>query len=73
MVLEGSYANLPMIREHADVRVFVNTPWEIRKERLIRRESPQSLRMFYDRWIPLEDRYFEAYGLPDQECILLIE
>ena len=73
LVLEGSYANLPMIREHADVRVFVNTPWEIRKERLIRRESPQSLRMFYDRWIPLEDRYFEAYGLPDQECILLIE
>ena len=73
LILEGSYSNLPMIREHADVRVFVNTPWEIRQERLIRRESPQSLQRFYDRWIPLEDRYFEAYGLPDRECILLTE
>ena len=73
LILEGSYSNLPMIREHADIRVFVNTPWKIRKERLTRRESPQSLQMFYDRWIPLEDRYFEAYGLPDRECILLTE
>lgn len=73
LILEGSYSSLPMIREYADVRVFVNTPWEIRKERLIRRESPQYLQMFYDRWIPLEDRYFEAYGLPDRECIVLTE
>ena len=71
LILEGSYCNLPVIREYADVRVFVNTPWEIRKERLIRRESPKYLQMFYDRWIPLEDNYFEAYGLPDRECIVL--
>ena len=73
LILEGSYSNLPVIREHADVRVFMNTPWEIRKERLTKRESPQSLQMFYDRWIPLENRYFEAYGLPDRECIVTAE
>ena len=70
LILEGSYCNLPAIREHADIRVFVNAPWETRKERLKRRESPQSLQMFYNRWIPLEDRYFEAYGLPDEGCII---
>ena len=71
LILEGSYCNLPAIREYADIRVFLNTPREIREERLRRRESARSLQMFHDRWIPLEERYFEAYDLPDQECILI--
>jgi len=71
LILEGSYCNLPAIRQYADVRAFINTPWEKRIERLQKRESARSLQMFYDRWIPLEDRYFEAYGLPDRECVVL--
>ena len=70
LILEGSYCSLPAIRIYADVPMFVKTPWKTRLERLERRESAQSLQMFHDRWIPLEDRYFEAFGLPDGECIL---
>ena len=73
LILEGSYCSLPAIRQYADVRIFVTAPWEIRLERLKKRESPQSLQMFHDRWIPLEDSYFEAFGLPDPECIVLNE
>lgn len=73
LILEGSYCSLPAIRQYADVRIFVTAPWETRLERLKQRESPWSLRMFHDRWIPLEDRYFEAYGLPDPDCIVLNE
>lgn len=71
LILEGSYCNLPMIRQYADIRAFMNTPWEKRIERLQKRESARYLQMFFDRWIPLENRYFEAYGLPDRECIVL--
>jgi uridine kinase len=71
LILEGSYCNLPAIRQYADLRLFMNTPWEIRKERLEKRESAPYLQMFFDRWIPLENHYFEAYGLPDRECIVL--
>ena len=71
LILEGSYCSLPAIRQYADVRIFLTAPWETRLERLRKRESPQSLQMFHDRWIPLEDRYFEAFGLPDPECIIL--
>ena len=70
LILEGSYSNLPPIREYADLRIFVNRPWEIREERLCRRESEASLRRFREMWIPLENAYFEAYGLPDEGCIL---
>ena len=73
LILEGSYCNLPEIRQYADVRIFLNTRPEVRRQRLEHRESEQSLRMFRDRWIPLENRYFEAFGLPDPECIVITE
>lgn len=71
LILEGSYCNLPCIRPYADLRLFMATSEETRLERLRRRESPASLQRFYDRWIPLENAYFAAYGLPDDGCILI--
>ena len=71
LILEGSYCNLPAIRKHADVRVFLEAPWETRKERLEKREPAWSLQRFHDLWIPLEDQYFDAYGLPDRECLVI--
>ena len=71
LILEGSYCNLPLLREHADVRVFLDPPRELRLERLQKRESAASLRRFLDLWIPLEDAYFEAFGLPDEGCVLI--
>ena len=73
LVLEGSYCNLPPIREAADVRFFLDTAPEIRESRLRERESPESLRMFNERWIPLENAYFSAFGLPDAECVVIRE
>ena len=71
LILEGSYCNLPAIREYADIRFFVSTPEDVRRNRLEQRESPESLSMFDGRWIPLENAYFTAYGLPDAGCILV--
>ena len=70
LILEGSYCNLPPVREYADVRIFLDAPWETRKARLEKREPPDSLKRFYDRWIPLEDAYFSAFRLPDAGCII---
>ena len=71
LILEGSYCNLPAIRECADVRLYAETPEEIRTERLEQRESPESMAMFRSRWIPLENAYFEEYGLPDPGCLVI--
>lgn len=71
LILEGSYCNLPVLRAHADLRLFVNTPEAVRMARLARRESPASLAMFRARWIPLENAYFAAYGLPDADCLVI--
>ena len=71
LILEGSYCNLPAIRACADLRLFLDAPWEIRKARLMKRESPASLRQYLERWIPLENAYLAAYQLPDEGCIIL--
>lgn len=71
LVLEGSYCNLPTLRKHADLRLFLDTPGEVREARLLARESAASVQRFRDLWIPLENAYFEAYRLPDEDCIVI--
>jgi uridine kinase len=71
LILEGSYCNLPAIQKYADVRLFLDAPWETREARLLKRESAASMQQFYDRWIPLENAYFEAYRLPDDGVVLI--
>ncbi len=71
LILEGSYCSLPELRQFADVPVFVTAPWEIRERRLKEREAPEFLKGFYERWIPLEDAYFQAYGLPTADMIVI--
>lgn len=72
LILEGSYCNLPGIREKADVRIFLDVSREVQEMRLRKREAPESLKRFHDRWIPLEEAYFAAYDLPDPDCILIV-
>ncbi|MBO4231790.1 MAG: hypothetical protein J5862_00935, partial [Bacteroidales bacterium] len=72
LILEGSYCNLPSIRAYTGLRLFVDTPEEIRMERLRKRETPESLRRFRERWIPLENAYFQAYHLPELTDDLLL-
>ena len=71
LIIEGSYCSLPAIRKYADVPLFLDAPWSVREARLRERESPVFLRGFYERWIPLENAYFEAYGLPDEACTVI--
>ena len=71
LILEGSYSSLPVFREQTDIRLFLDTPLKIREKRLLERESPESLERFRALWIPLENAYFSAYGLPDSSSIVI--
>lgn len=69
LILEGSYANLPPIRELAALRLFVQVSPQEQQERLWARVGTERLRVFNERWIPLENAYFAAFGLPDDGCV----
>ena len=71
LILEGSYSGLPPIAERAGLRVFLRISAEDQWRRLEKRNSPDALRGFRDRWIPLEEAYLSACGLPDRGCVCL--
>ena len=70
LILEGSYCNLPAIRELADIRAFLDASREERFSRLLARESAWSMKKYQDLWIPLEEAYLNTYHLPDDGMIL---
>lgn len=70
LILEGTYCNLPEIAAHASLRLFLTIDPAAQQERLLSRVGPERLVAFNERWIPLENAYFAAYGLPDAGCVV---
>lgn len=71
LILEGSYANLPEIRRHAALRIWLTISPETQQQRILLRNGAERLAMFNRRWIPLEQAYHAAYSLPDAGCLVL--
>lgn len=60
VLVEGSYACHPALWDHYDLRAFLTVDPGLQRERIAAREGAESARMFQERWIPLEERYFSA-------------
>jgi len=70
-ILEGSYSLMPAISQHADLRIFLQIDQQTQHQRILARNGEQMLKMFIQRWIPLEQAYFSAYSLPNESCLVL--
>lgn len=66
VLLEGVYSHHPAFAPFVDVRVFVDAPLITRLERLKNRVGEARLSRFTSEWIPLEDRYFDAFSIRQQ-------
>lgn len=71
MVVEGAYCMHPQLTPYYDLSVFLRISPEGQKERIRRRNTPPQQEQFFDRWIPLEQRYFEAMD-PMGRCDLCL-
>lgn len=60
VVIEGSYTMHPSLRKYYDLMIFVTCDAYTQKARLVQREGQERFRMFAERWIPLEEKYFTA-------------
>lgn len=70
-IIEGSYSLHPDIAAHADIKLWISAPTEVRHERILRRNGEAMLQRFIQQWIPLEEAYASAFSLPDEGCICL--
>ena len=64
VIVEGSYACHPALRDSYDLRVMLTVAPEEQLRRL-RLRDPQKLEMFRQKWIPLEELYFAGCGGPE--------
>ncbi len=62
-LVEGSYACHPSLMPFYDLSVFLDISPAAQRARLIARETEESARRFFSRWIPLEERYFSSLAI----------
>ncbi len=61
-VVEGSYCLHPSLIHLYDLKIFLDLPPALQRERILSREGARA-QTFFDKWIPLEEKYFDAYGV----------
>lgn len=62
-VVEGAYSQHPYFGDPYDLRIFLTVDQEKQKERILRRNGRDMLTRFLTEWIPMEQRYFEAFAV----------
>ena len=72
VIVEGAYACHPTLWDYYDLRVFLTVNPEEQVRRIERRSDPQKAQQFRDRWIPLEEAYFEAFSV-QKHCDICID
>jgi uridine kinase len=72
IIIEGSYSLHPELIEFYDIKVFIDINYNMQKERILKRNGIKSLEMFINKWIPLEEKYFEFYNIKEL-CNIKIE
>lgn len=68
VIIEGAYCCHPYFGEYQNLRFFLESSRESQLERILARSGPQKLERFREIWIPMEERYFEAYDIP-AKCV----
>lgn len=70
-LLEGAYSAHPLWRETLSLTLFLSVAPEKQRERICSRNGAQMAKRFQEEWIPLENRYFDETGMPEQSDFIL--
>ncbi len=70
-VVEGSYSCHPIFGNYADLTVFSDVSPEEQRKRIVKRNGAEMAEIFENRWIPMEEAYFETYQTAKRADICL--
>ena len=70
-IVEGSYCLHPELSPLHDVSVCLSVSPELQRTRILARNGRAMAQRFFDRWIPLEQAYFDAMK-PQERCGFII-
>ena len=70
IIIEGTYSNHPHFGNPYDLKILLTVDEETQRKRIL--ERPAFLhKRFFEEWIPMENRYFEAFRISDRSEIIL--
>ena len=61
-IIEGSYSCHPELAKYYDLKIFLNID-EVEQLKRIEKRNAENVFMFKEKWIPLEEKYFEAFKI----------
>lgn len=63
VIMEGSYSHHPYFNDIYNVKIFLELTPEEQKKRITNRDGKDIWPMFEEKWIPMENRYFETFKI----------
>jgi len=70
-VVEGSYSLHPNFSGVYDLKVFAHCSHEEQKRRILKRSGEDLFQRFVDEWIPMEEKYFQAFQIRENSDVLV--
>ena len=61
-IVEGTYSLHPELEHLYDLKIFVDVPPKVQQERITERDGDYA-QVFFDKWIPLEEKYFSSFEI----------
>lgn len=71
VIVEGSYSHHPYFENNYDFKIFLEITPEEQKKRIIKRDGEAIWPMFENKWIPMENRYFEQFKTKEKSGYVL--
>lgn len=66
-IVEGSYSCHKNLWNYYDLHIFMDIDKETQTERILKRNGAKMAKVFEEKWIPLEESYFEEYSI-EEKC-----
>lgn len=70
-IVEGSYSMHPYFGDAFDIRIFCTVDPTLQRERIRVRNGERMLERFIAEWIPMEEKYFNAFNIASKSDYLL--
>lgn len=70
IIVEGSYSHHPYFEDIFNIKIFLEISVEEQKKRIIARDGKDIWPMFENKWIPMENKYFEEYKIKENSDYL---
>ena len=72
IIVEGAYSMHPELAKYYDYSVFLDISSSMQRERIMKRNSKEKAKRFFEEWIPMENCYFEELKVKER-CDMVLE